>query len=340
MGRKGLVMNESQKIVTILVPCFNEEAGLAYFHQEVSAVIDDIKGYDFEFLFIDDGSRDGTVAVMQSLRSQDPRVSWLSLSRNFGKETAMLAGLDYAKGDAIIFMDADLQDPPSLIPELIQGWEEGYQDVYGKRRLRKGEKVFKLGTAWLFYRLLRTMSMIDIPADVGDFRLLDRQAAEALRSMREHQRYTKGMFSWIGFRKKEVLFDRAPRAMGDTKMSFKSLLRLAVNGFLSFSVAPLRLASFVGVITSMSAMIALLFIVIRAALYGDPVAGWPSLVAIILFTGGIQLLVLGIISEYLGDIFTEAKGRPDYLASEYNGERIFAYVPVKAGKSVIREDAR
>lgn len=310
------------KIITILVPCYNEEKSLDILYNRINNMIAQLPDYKFQVLLVNDGSRDGTLCKMQELRAKDPMVSYLSLSRNFGKENAMLAGLDYAEGDAVILMDADLQDPPELIPQMIEEWEKGYDDVYARRRNRAGETWFKKASAHWYYRILQRFADIDIPADVGDFRLLDRQAVDALCSLREKQRYTKGLFCWIGYNKKELLFDRDPRAAGKSKMSFFKLLGLAVDGITSFSVAPLRLASILGLIISSVAFIYLLFVVIKTLLFGDPVAGYPSMISIILFIGGIQLVVLGIIGEYVGRIFYEAKGRPDYLVSELNGERI------------------
>lgn len=313
---------EDMKTITILVPCYNEENSLDLFYDRLQGVLSNIGEYIVEVLLINDGSTDNTLAKMQELHAKDPSVSYLSLSRNFGKESAMLAGLDYAEGDAVILMDVDLQDPPELIPEMLQEWENGYDDVYARRRSRAGETWLKKASAHYYYRLLQKFADIDIPADVGDFRLLDRQAVNALCSLREKQRYTKGLFSWIGYKKKELLFDRDPRAAGNSKMSFIKLFSLAVDGITSFSVAPLRLASVLGLLISSVAFVYLLFVIGKTLLFGDPVAGYPSMVSIILFIGGIQLIVLGIIGEYVGRIFYEAKGRPDYLVSEYNGIKI------------------
>ena len=310
------------KSVTILVPCYNEEKCLDILHERLQDIIRKIDTYEFTILLVNDGSKDNTLAKMQELHEKDPSVSYLSLSRNFGKENAMLAGLDYAEGDAVILMDADLQDPPELIPQMLQEWEKGYDDIYARRRTRAGETWFKKVSAHWYYRVLQKFAEIDIPADVGDFRLLDRQAVDALCSLREKQRYTKGLFSWIGYNKKELLFDRDPRAVGSSKMNFVKLFSLAVDGITSFSVAPLRLASVLGIVISSVAFIYLLFVIGKTLLFGDPVAGYPSMISIILFMGGIQLVVLGIIGEYVGRIFYEAKRRPDYLVSEYNGEKV------------------
>jgi glycosyltransferase involved in cell wall biosynthesis len=310
------------KTITILIPCYNEETGLDILYQHLQTIIMKLKDYNFYILFINDGSKDNTLAKMKELQAKDPSVSYLSLSRNFGKENAMLAGLDYAEGDAVILMDADLQDPPELIPEMLEEWEKGYDDVYARRRTRAGETWFKKASAHWYYRILQKFADIDIPADVGDFRLLDRQAVNALCTLREKQRYTKGLFSWIGFKKKELLFDREPRAVGDSKMNFIKLFGLAADGITSFSVAPLRLASVLGILISSIAFVYLLFVIGKTLLFGDPVAGYPSMISVILFMGGIQLVVLGIIGEYVGRIFYEAKGRPDYLVSEYNGRKV------------------
>ena len=319
------------KTVTVLIPCYNEENSLCILYERLQFVFQNLKEYNFQILLVNDGSTDNTLEKMQELRTKDSSVSYLSLSRNFGKENAMLAGLDYAKGDAVILMDADLQDPPELIPQMLQEWENGYDDVYARRRNRAGETWFKKATAHWYYRILQRFADIEIPADVGDFRLLDRQAVDALCSLREKQRYTKGLFCWIGYNKKELLFDRDPRVAGNSKMNFLKLLGLAVDGITSFSVAPLRLASILGLLISSIAFIYLLFVIGKTLLFGDPVAGYPSMISIILFMGGIQLVVLGIIGEYVGRIFYEAKKRPDYLVSEYNGEKVIL------GRSVTNE---
>lgn len=312
------------KTVTIIVPCYNEESNIDLLYDRLKKLTDSLSGYDFQILLVNDGSKDNTLSKMQELHETDKTVSYLSLSRNFGKENAMLAGLDYAEGDAVILMDADLQDPPELIPQMLAEWEKGYDDVYARRRSRAGETWLKKATAHWYYRILRKFADIDIPADVGDFRLLDRQAVDALCSLRERQRYTKGLFSWIGYNKKELLFDRDPRAAGNSKMNFFKLFGLAVDGITSFSVAPLRLASVLGLVISTVAFLYLLFVIIKTLLFGDPVAGYPSMISIILFMGGIQLIVLGIIGEYVGRIFNEAKGRPEYLVNEYNGKKILS----------------
>lgn len=309
------------KLITILIPAYNEEEVLYQLYYRLNEVINKIENYRFEMLFLNDGSTDRTLPIIKELREQDPRVSYVDLSRNFGKETAMLAGFDYAEGDALIIIDADLQDPPELIPQMIELWEEGYDDVFAKRRSRTGETWFKKWTSKTFYRILQKVSRINIEEDTGDFRLLDKRCVIALRKMRETQRYTKGMFSWIGFNKKEIMFDRDPRAAGDTKWNYSKLMDLAIEGITSFTTFPLRISSFFGFLVSFLAFLYILFIVFKTIFFGEEITGYPSTMSVILFLGGIQMLSLGVIGEYLGRIFNETKNRPLYFINDYNGER-------------------
>lgn len=315
-------IEKQRNTISILVPCYNEESALRLFYVRTVEVIDELKEYDFEILFVNDGSQDGTLSIMQELHQRDSRVSYLDLSRNFGKEIAVIAGIDYLHGDAAIIMDADLQDPPELISEMIHWWQQGYDDVSAKRSSRAGESFFKKWTSHTFYRVLQHLTDIPIQPDVGDFRLLDRQCLDAVRLMRESQRYNKGIFSWIGFRKKEILFDRQARVSGKSKWNYWKLLNLAIEGITSYSIAPLRVASFMGVWLSALSILYMAYIVIRTLIYGGDVPGYPSLISIILFIGGIQLLFLGIIGEYLGRIFNESKCRPLYFVKDYNGSTI------------------
>lgn len=310
------------KTVTILVPCYNEEAVLDRFYSRVQSVLERIEGYAFRYVFVNDGSTDRTLEIMRELRRRDSRVHYVALSRNFGKETAMIAGLDHVDSDAVIIMDADLQDPPELVPEMIEWWRRGYKDVCAKRRSREGESWFKKWSSHAYYKLLERMTDFPIQIDVGDFRLLDRQCIEALRLMRESQRYTKGMFSWIGFDKKEILFDRDARAAGRTKWNYWKLVNLAIEGITSFTMVPLRIASFLGCILASAAMIYMIYIVLRTLMFGGDLPGYPSLISIILFIGGVQILFLGIIGEYLGRVFNESKRRPLYLIKERDGETV------------------
>lgn len=306
-------------LITILIPAYNEEETIYPLYDKLKEVIVKIPKYEFEILFVDDGSKDKTLNIIEELRKNDNRISFLSLSRNFGKEIAMLAGFDYASGSALIIIDADLQDPPELIPEMIQYWEQGYDDVYAKRRIRSGETWLKKKTSSSFYNILQKVARIEIQKDTGDFRLLDRRCLEALKKLRETQRYTKGMFSWIGFKKKEILFDRNPRIAGTTKWNYLKLFDLAVEGITSFTTAPLRLSAFLGLIFSFCSFIYVIFIISKTLLLGEKVAGYASLMTVILFLGGVQLLSLGIMGEYIGRIFNETKGRPLYFVNEYSG---------------------
>lgn len=314
-------VGETRRSVTIVVPVFDEEDVVPAFHAELSAVLAGLPSYTFEILYVDDGSTDDTPARLVALATADPRVSVLRLSRNFGKESAMLAGLDVVGSDAAILIDVDLQDPPSLIIEMLAAWDEGYDDVYARRRSRDGETAMKRVTSRWYYRILQRTTRIRIQADTGDFRLLDRRCIEVLTSLREVERYTKGLYSWIGFRKKEILFDRAPRAAGRTKWNYPKLAGLAVDGLTSFTTAPLRISTFLGLLVSIAAFVYLVVIVLRTLLLGVDIAGYPSTMAVILFLGGVQLISLGIIGEYVARIFTETKRRPVYVVQEHHRGR-------------------
>jgi len=306
------------KKISVLIPAYNEEAVLDTLYDRLSTLAGNNQAYDFEFLFVNDGSRDKTLKMIRDYAEADERVSYVNLSRNFGKEIAMIAGLDHVTGDATVIIDADLQDPPELIPEMIKHWEDGYDDVYAKRTSRSGEGWFKKLTSKSFYFILEKISQVPIQKDTGDFRLLDKRAVEAIQQIRESQRYAKGMFSWIGFQKKEILYSRDPRAAGVTKWSYPRLFNLAVDGITSFTTAPLRISTYIGFIVSVIAFIYLVVIVIQTLLFGNELAGYPSTLAVILFLGGVQLLSLGVIGEYIGRIFNETKQRPLYLIEEYH----------------------
>ena len=306
------------KTVTILVPCYNEEEVINIFYKEVVKIIDKLD-YEFELLFVNDGSKDNTLNKIIAMRMHDSRVSYVDLSRNYGKEIAMAAGLDHVSGDAVIIMDADLQDPPSLIPTMIEEWEKGYDDVYAKRSSRKGESFMKKFTAHCFYRLLSKLSRVEIQKDTGDFRLLNRKAIEALKQFREAGRYTKGLFSLIGFKKKEILFDRDERAAGKTKWNYWKLIGLAIEGITTFTIMPLRIATFIGSITGLGAFIYMIYIVLRTLIVGVELPGYASLVSIVLFIGSIQLISIGVLGEYVGRIFNETKNRPLYFINKYEG---------------------
>ncbi len=313
--------NEIKKLITILVPAYNEQDVLNMLYDRLKPIMDSEKNYNFEVLLVNDGSRDNSLNIMKELRKNDNRICYLNLSRNYGKETAMIAGLDYAKGDAVIIIDADLQDPPELIPDMIRYWEQGYDDVYAKRKSRKGESFLKKFTSKMYYKTLQSVTRIEIQKDTGDFRLLDRRCVEALKTIRESQRYTKGLFSWIGYNKKEILFDRDPRAAGNTKWNYGKLINLSIDGLTSFTTAPLRWAAYIGLFVSMAGFIYMVMIIAKALIYGIDAPGYSSTMVVILFLGGIQLLFLGVIGEYLGRAFYESKGRPLYFIDQYNGEK-------------------
>ena len=306
------------KTITLLIPAYNEEAVLDALFERLDTLVKTEKKYAFDFLFVNDGSRDGTLEIIKKQAEKDSRVSYINLSRNFGKEIAVIAGIDHVQGDAMVILDADLQDPPELIPEMIKYWEEGYDDVYARRKSRKGETWFKKHTSSLYYKLLQSSTDIPVQVDTGDFRLINRRCIEAIKQIRENQRYTKAMFSWIGYKKKEIFYDRDPRLAGETKWNYQKLINLAINGITSFTTAPLRIATVTGLIISISAFIYIAYLLIRPLFGVSTGAGYSSTLAIILFLGGAQMLFLGIIGEYVGRIFNETKNRPLYLIEEYH----------------------
>ena len=305
-------------LFSVAVPFYNEQENLRTLYERLCRVVGGVGDCDFELLFVDDGSTDSSLEVVRALAAQDARVRYLSFSRNFGKEIALSAAIDHARGDGAIFMDADLQHPPELIPKLIEGWFEGYDDVYAQRRTRGGESAFKKLTAKLYYHVLARSTRIPIQMDAGDFRLLSARALAVLRRMPEHQRNMKSLYSWIGFRKKAVPVDQEPRLHGASKFGFFRLLNLALDGITSFTTAPLRLATILGALCAAVALLSFCWFLIRTAVWGNPVPGYPSLFCGILFFGGVQLLGLGVIGEYLGRVFMETKGRPLYVVADSN----------------------
>lgn len=307
-----------KKKVSVIVPAYNEEASLQALYESVCQLADTLPAYDVELLFVNDGSTDTTQDIITSLASKDHRVAFVQLSRNFGKEAAMLAGFDHAKGDCAVVIDADLQHPPRVIAEMLQWWEQGYEDVYARRRTRGKESWLRRRLTLLFYRILARSTRFNVLQNVGDFRLLDRKCIEALRQLRESERYTKGLYSWIGFRKKDVLFDQEDRRYGESHWSLLKLTAFAIEGITSFTTAPLRLATLLGFITGAGAIVYLIYTLVKAIIYGDPVAGYPTLICVMLFLGAVQLICLGIIGEYLGRVFNEAKHRPIYLVEDYH----------------------
>ena len=309
------------KKISIIIPAYNEEESLPILYERVCKLMDNMKNYDFELLFINDGSKDNTSDILKKFREKDKRISYVNFARNFGKEIAMIAGLDYATGDCVIFMDADLQDPPELIPELVKYWEEGYDDVYAKRKSRKGETWLKKFTSKMYYNILQKMTRVPIQKDTGDFRLLDKRCVNALKKIRESQRCTKSIFSWIGYNKKEVLYDRDPRIAGSTKWNYKKLIDLAIDGITSFTIAPLRISTYIAIPTFMVWFIYLIYIIVNAIKNVKFMSDSQILISLILFFSGVQIMLFGIFGEYLGRIFLETKNRPLYLVDEYNGEK-------------------
>ena len=304
---------KAPKLLSIVVPCYNEEPVLQLFYDAIQKVAPNLPT-ELEFVFVDDGSRDGTLQKIQQLHAQDPRVRFVSFSRNFGKEAALLAGLDHARGDVVVTMDADLQDPPALLPEMYQLIQTGDYDQVGTRRVtRKGEPPIRSFFARRFYRLINHMSKVELVDGARDYRMMTRPVVDALISMREYNRFSKGLFEFVGFRTKWLEYENIERAAGETKWSFWKLFAYAIEGICAFSTVPLVLAALLGVIFCLIAFIMVIIIIIRTLAFGDPVSGWPSLICVILLLGGLQLLALGIIGQYLAKTYLETKHRPVYI---------------------------
>lgn len=310
-------------VLSVVVPAYNEQEVLPEFQRRMLATLRGL-GCAYEIVYVNDGSRDTTLEVMHRLRAEDACVSVVDLSRNFGKEIALTAGLDQAVGDAIVAIDADLQDPPELIPELVRQWQAGYDMVYARRTVRDGEGWFKKLTAKLFYRLVRRLTRIDMPADTGDFRLLSRRALDALLRLREQHRFMKGLFAWVGFPSVAVPYRRDARFAGTTKWNYWKLWNLAVEGLTSFTIGPLKLATYIGFVVASFGFLYAATIVYRTLLHGDPVPGYPSLMVTVLFLGGVQLVAIGTLGEYVGRIFNEVKGRPLYLLKGFAPSAVHA----------------
>lgn len=305
-----------QECLSVVVPAFNEAAVLPHFHARLSAVLQDLP-LQAEIVYVNDGSIDSTLDIMRNIAVNDGRVAIVNLSRNFGKEIALTAGLDHARGDAFVVIDADLQDPPELIVELVRRWREGYDVVYAKRTSRDGESRLKKLTAFAFYRLIQRISRVHIPQDTGDFRLLSRRAVAALGKLREQHRFMKGLFAWIGYPQVAVSYRREPRYAGKTKWNYWRLWNFALEGITSFTSAPLKIATYLGLVTALAAFTYAAFIVYKTLVFGEPVHGYPSLMVVVLFLGGVQLITIGILGEYIGRMFDESKNRPLYLVQEY-----------------------
>ncbi len=305
-------------LLSVIVPCYNEEESVALFYTEFTKndTFFGKNGIDVELLFIDDGSRDGTVREVKKLREQDERVHLVSFSRNFGKEAAMYAGLEKSRGDYVVMMDVDLQDPPALLPEMFGYLEQGYDSVATRRVSRKGEPPVRSFFARRFYRLMKKISKTEIMDGARDYRLMTRQMVDSILAMQEYNRFTKGIFGWVGYRTKWIEFENVERARGETKWNFWKLLLYSLEGITAFSTAPLMLASFMGVLFAVVAFLLIIFIIVRKIIFGDPVSGWPSLVCIILFTSSIQFFCIGIVGQYLAKTYMEVKKRPIYLVKE------------------------
>ncbi|MCR6626544.1 glycosyltransferase family 2 protein [Pseudoxanthomonas japonensis] len=322
--------NDGPWQVTVVVAAYNEAQALPLLHPRVMAALDALEGVHGRVLYVDDGSRDATWAVLQAFAAADPRVSVLRLSRNFGKEAALTAGLDRIDSGAALILDADGQDPPELIGDFVREWQAGYDNVHGTRIERDGEGWLKRATAHAFYRVIGRLSKTPIPADTGDFRLLSPRALSALRELRERHRFMKGLFGWVGFNQKSLPYHREARVAGSSSFGFWKLWNFALEGITSFTTAPLRVATYLGVLTALLAFAFALYIVGKALMFGDPVAGWPTMMTVILFLGGVQLVALGLIGEYLGRLYEESKQRPLYLVD--------AWQPASAGVSLAGPD--
>lgn len=321
---------DGQPLVSLIVPAFNEEDAIPEFYRRAVDVLANLP-LRYEMVFVNDGSTDQSIDRMRALRAMDPNVAIIDLSRNFGKEIAMTAGLDYASGDAVIVIDADLQDPPELIPEMIDAWREGFHVVYAQRTGRDGESWFKKTTAHGFYRVMQSFGPVRLPVDTGDYRLMSRQAVEGLGQLRERHRFMKGLFAWVGYKQKAIEYRRSTRYAGATKWNFLKLMNLSVEGFTSFTIAPLRIAMYLGLVTALLAFVYGGIIVFKTLVYGEAVQGYPTIMVTLLFLGGVQLISLGVIGEYLGRVFNETKQRPLYLIQEHNPSAHGTQVTAGAG---------
>ncbi len=310
------------KKISLLIPVYNEEASLDALYDALRPLLDNShpglngKEYEWEVILVDDGSSDSSLSKLKELNSTDSRLRYVSLSRNFGKENALLAGFDRMSGDAMVIMDADLQHPVATIPQMISEWEKGFDDVYGQRLSRGKESIFRRLFTKTYYSLLNKSTRVDVLPNVGDFRLLDRKVVDAIRNLRESQRYTKGLYCWVGFKKTGVEFQTADRAAGETHMSAARLINLALEGITSYTTAPLRIATVLGFIISLLSICYMIYIFCKTLIFGDPIQGFPTIICTILFLGGCQLLALGIIGEYIGKIYNESKHRPAYIVGE------------------------
>ena len=310
-----------KKLISVIVPCYNEQEVLHLFYDEVSFVAGEMSAYDFEFIFVNDGSRDNTLNICKELAAKDERVKYISFSRNFGKEAGIYAGFEKAKGDLVCMMDADLQDPPALLPEMVKVIEEdGYDSVATRRVTRKGEPPIRSFFAGMFYKLMNKISKTEIVDGARDYRLMTRQFVNSLLSLGEYNRFSKGLFGWVGYQTKWLEYENVERAAGETKWSFWKLLLYSIEGIMAFSTVPLAISAVMGILFCAMAFVLILFIIVKTLAFGDPVAGWPSTACIILFVGGVQLFCVGILGQYLAKTYLEVKGRPIYICKETNIE--------------------
>ena len=306
-----------RKKISVIVSCYNEEESLPLFYEEMSKVMAEMSQNDFELIFVNDGSRDNTLKEIKELRAKDKRVRYISFSRNFGKEAAMKAGLDYSTGDYVTLMDADLQDPPKMLPEMLNILESEHYDCVGTRRItRKGEPVIRSFFARKFYKIINKMSKVEMVDGARDYRLMTRQMVEAIKNCEEYNRYSKGLWSFVGFKTKWLEFENVQRVAGETKWSFWKLFKYAIEGIVAFTTAPLTMAAFLGILFCFIAFIMIIVIIFKTLVWGDPVSGWPSLACIIIFVSGIQLFFMGIFGEYLAKTYLETKKRPLYIVKE------------------------
>lgn len=310
-----------KKLISVIVPCYNEQEVLHMFYDEISRVAGEMSAYDFEFIFVNDGSRDNTLKICKELAEKDERVKYISFSRNFGKEAGIYAGFEKSKGDLVCMMDADLQDPPALLPEMVKAIEEeGYDSVATRRVTRKGEPPIRSFFARMFYKLMNKISKTEIVDGARDYRLMTRQFVNSLLDMGEYNRFSKGLFGWVGYNTKWLEYENVERAAGETKWSFWKLLLYSIEGIMAFSTVPLAISAVMGILFCIIAFAMILFIIGKTIMFGDPVAGWPSTACIILFVGGVQLFCIGILGQYLAKTYLEVKGRPIYICKETNIE--------------------
>ncbi|WP_338150607.1 glycosyltransferase family 2 protein [Neobacillus muris] len=320
------------KLISIVVPCYNEEESIELFYSTVQPVIEGIGYADYEFIYVNDGSKDSTEQKMRELSNAKKNVRYISFSRNFGKEAAMLAGIEAARGDAVVLMDVDLQDPPELLPQMIEDWANGgYDVVYTRRSTRSGEPPLRSWFAKQFYKLINKMSDVHIVDGARDYRLMDRKAVDSFLRLRERNRFAKGLFMWVGYKSKCIEFENVERAAGNTSWSFWKLVHYAIDGIVSFTISPLRWATYFGLFTASSAFLYMFYVIFSKLVYGNPVSGYASIVSIMLFFGGLQLIFLGIIGEYIGRIFIEVKARPNYIVKEESSQPVTNMEKVRKG---------